>query len=150
MSLKQTIESDLLKAMKAGDETRKTALRAVIAGIKLAVVEKRHEPFSDEDVLAVIRKEIKSQREAIADAHKANRANLVQESEALIAALEAYLPKQLSREEIAAQARAAIAEVGAAGPADMGKVMKTLQPRLKGLADGKLVSEVVKELLAGQ
>jgi uncharacterized protein YqeY len=150
MSLKQTIESDLLKAMRAGDETRKTALRAVIAGIKLAVVEKRHEPFSDEDVLAVIRKEIKSQREAIADAHKANRANLVQESEALIAALEAYLPKQLSREEIAAQARAAIAEVGAAGPADMGKVMKTLQPRLKGLADGKLVSEVVKELLAGQ
>lgn len=150
MSLKETIESELLKAIKAGDERRKTALRAVIAGIKLAVVERRNEPFTDEDVLAVIRKEIKSQRESIADAQKANRADLVQDSEALIAVLEPYLPKQLSREEVLAQARAAIAEVGAAGPADMGKVMKVLQPRVKGLADSKLVSDVVKELLAGK
>lgn len=150
MSLKETIESELLKAIRAGDETRKTALRAVIAGIKLAVVERRNEPFTDEDVLAVVRREIKSQRESIADAQKANRADLVQDSEALIAVLESYLPKQLSREEVLAQARAAIAEVGAAGPADMGKVMKVLQPRLKGLADGKLVSDMVKELLAGK
>ena len=150
MSLKETIESELLKAIKAGDETRKTALRAIIAGIKLAVVERRNEPFTDEDVLAVVRREIKSQREFIADAQKANRADLVQDSEALIAVLESYLPKQLSREEVLAQARAAIAEVGAAGPADMGKVMKVVQPRVKGLADGKLVSDVVKELLAGK
>ena len=150
MSLKETIESELLKAIKAGDETRKTALRDVIAGIKLAVVERRNEPFTDEDVLAVVRREIKSQRESIADAQKANRADLVQDSEALIAVLESYLPKQLSREEVLAQARAAIAEVGAAGPADMGKVMKVLQLRVKGLADGKLVSDVVKELLAGK
>ena len=148
MSLKETIESELLKAMKAGDETRKTALRSVIAGIRLAVVEKRNQPFADDDVLDIIRKEIKSQRESIADAQKANRADLVQGSEALIAVLEPFLPRQMNQEEILAQARAAIAEVGAAGPADMGKVMKVLQPRVKGLADGKLVSDVVRELLA--
>ncbi|MBM4422883.1 MAG: GatB/YqeY domain-containing protein [Chloroflexi bacterium] len=147
MSLQQTIEAALKEAMRASDDTRKTALRSVIAGIKLVRVEKQAE-LTDDDVQAVIRKEIKSQRESIADAQKASRADLVSQSESLIAVLESFLPKQMTRDDVAAEARAAIAETGAAGPADMGKVMKVLQPKLKGLADGKLVSDVVKELLA--
>jgi uncharacterized protein YqeY len=146
MSLQQNIESELKNAMRASDETRKTALRSVIAGIKLAKVEKQAE-LTDDDVQAVIRKEIKSHRESIADAQKASRADLATQSEAIIAILESFLPKQFSRDEIVAQAQAVIAEVGASGPVDMGKVMKVLQPKLKGLADGKLVSDVVKELL---
>ncbi|HLF00471.1 MAG TPA: GatB/YqeY domain-containing protein [Anaerolineales bacterium] len=149
MSLQQTIEAALKDALRANDETRKTALRSVIAGIKLAKVEKQAE-LTDEEVLAVIGKEIKSQREAIADAEKAARADLIAPAQALMAVLESYLPRQLSREQVVAHANAAIAEAGAAGPADMGKVMKILQPKLKGLADGKVISEVVRELLAAK
>ncbi len=147
MSIKETIETELKNAMRSGDEVRKTALRSAIAGIKLAAVDK-HGELTDEETQNVIRKEIKSQRESIADAQKASRADLVERAEALIAILEAFLPRQMSRDEIAAQARGVIAEVGAGGPADTGKVMKVLQPKLKGLADGKLIGDVVKELLA--
>lgn len=148
MSLQATIESALKDAMRANDVPRKTALRSIIAGIKLAKVEKQAE-LTDEDVVAIVRKEIKSQREAIVDAQKASRADLVTESETLIAIYEGYVPQQLSREQVAEQVKAAIAETGASGPADMGKVMKVIQPKLKGLADGKTISDVVKELLAG-
>ena len=149
MSLQHSIESALKDALRSGDETRKTALRLVIAGIKNAKVEKQAE-LTDEDVQNIVSKEVKSQREAIADAQKAVRPDLVAQAENLIAAMETFLPKQLSRAEIAAHAQAVMAETGANGPADMGKVMKALQPKLKGLADGKLISDVVKELLAGK
>ena len=148
MSLKETIEAELKNAMRAGDETRKTALRGIIAGIKLAAVEQRGTDLTDDDVQNIVRKEVKAQREAIADAQKASRPELVAQSESLIAVLETFLPKQLSRAEIAAQAKAVMVEVGATGPGDIGKVMKVLQPKLKGLADSKLVGDVVKELLA--
>lgn len=147
MSLQQTIESALKDAMRAQDDTRRIALRSIIAGIKLEKVEKQAE-LTDDEVLSIIRKEIKGQREAIADAEKASRPDLIQKSEALIAIYESYLPQQLSREQVTEQAKAVITETGAVGPADMGKVMKILQPKVKGLADGKLVSDVVKELLA--
>lgn len=147
MTLQETIEAALKQALRAGDETRKTAVRSVLAGIKLAQVEKQSR-LSDEDVQGVIRKEVKSQREAMADAQKASRPDLVAEAEAMIGVLESFLPEQISRDQVLAQARQAIVEVGASGPADLGKVMKVLQPRLKGLADGKLVSEAVKELLS--
>ncbi len=147
MSLQQTIETALKDALRANDETRKTALRSVLAGVKLTRVEKQAE-LTDADVQSIIRKEVKSQREALADAEKAARADLIARAGAVIAVLESFLPQELSREEIAARAKAVIAEVGASGPADMGKVMKALQPQLKGLADGKLISEVVRDLLA--
>ncbi len=148
MSLKETVETELKNAMRAGDEIRKTALRGIIAGIKLAAVEQRGTELTDDDVQNIVRKEIKVQRESIADARKALRDDLVTRSEALIAVLETFLPRQFSRDEIIAQAKAVMAEVNAAGPADMGKVMKVLQPKLKGLADSRLVGDVVKELLA--
>ena len=149
MSLQQSIESALKDALRSGDETRKTALRLVIAGIKNAKVEKRAE-LTDEEVQSIVSKEVKSQREAIADAQKAARPALVAEAENLIAAMETFLPKQLSRAEIAAEVQAVMAEIGASSPGDVGKVMRVLQPKLKGLADGKLISEVVKELLSGK
>src|SRR3989304_3421739 len=91
MSIKETIEAELKNAMRSGDEVRKTALRSVIAGIKLAAVD-NHGALTDEEAQNVIRKEIKSQRESIADAQKASRADLVERAEAIITILEAFLP----------------------------------------------------------
>lgn len=150
MSLKQTIETELKNAMRNNDEKRKSAIRQINAGIKLWQVDNRGSEIDDNGVLGIIQKEIKSQREAIADAQKANRPELITEAEALIAVFESFLPKQLTREEVAAHVKAAIAEVGASSPADMGKVMKVIQPKLKGQAESKLISDVVKELLAAK
>ena len=148
MSLKQTIETELKNAMKANDDTRKIALRSVVAGIKLLQVEQRGTEITDNDVLTIVQKEIKSQRESIADAQKASRNDLIAQSESLISVLESFLPKQLSREDVIIHVKAAIVESGASGAGDMGKVMKIIQPKLKGQADNKIISEVVKELLA--
>ncbi len=132
--------------MRANDDLRKTSLRGIIAGIKLGRVDKQAD-LTDEEVQAVVRKEIKAQREAIADAQKAGRADLVTEAESRIKVFEEFIPKMLGRAEIVQQAQAVMAEVGETSPADMGKVMKVLQPKLKDQADGKLISEVVNELL---
>lgn len=148
MSLQQTIEAALKEALRANAETRKTTLRGVIAGIKNARVDKQAD-LTDEEVQGIVRKEIKAQREVIVDAQKAARPDLIAEAESKIQILEEFIPKQLSRADIAEQVKAIMAEVGASGPADMGKVMKVVQPRLKDLADGKTISDVVKELLQG-
>jgi uncharacterized protein YqeY len=155
--------------MKAGDETRKTALRQLLAGIRQGELEKRtataklqgqagalteaqlaaldRTSLDEAEALAVIQREAKSRRESIADAEKAGRADLVAANEAELRIIEAYLPKQLSRDEVAALARAAIAEAGATDLKQLGAVMKLLTPRTKGQADGRLVNEVVRELL---
>jgi hypothetical protein len=148
MSLQQTIEAALKEALRANAEIRKTTLRGVIAGIKNARVDKQAD-LTDEEVQGIVRKEIKAQREVIVDAQKAARPDLIAEAESKIQILEEFIPKQLSRADIAEQVKAIMAEVGASGPADMGKVMKVVQPRLKDLADGKTISDVVKELLQG-
>ena len=106
-------------------------------------------PLTDEEQLAVLTTEVKRRRETIADAEKAGRPDLVAREQAELAVVLGYLPKQMNREEVAAAARQVIAEVGAKGPQDAGKVMGKLMPQLKGKADGKMISEVVKELLAG-
>jgi uncharacterized protein YqeY len=106
-------------------------------------------PLTDEEQLAVLTTEVKRRRETIADAEKAGRSELLKQEQAELEILLDYLPKQLSREEVMAAAQKVVAEVGAKGPQDTGKVMSKLMPQLKGKADGKLISEVVKELLAG-
>jgi uncharacterized protein YqeY len=106
-------------------------------------------PLTDEEQLAVLTTEVKRRRETIADAEKAGRADLIAREQAELDVVLGYLPKQMSREEVAAAAQQVIAEVGAKGPQDTGKVMGKLMPQLKGKADGKMISEVVKELLAG-
>jgi uncharacterized protein YqeY len=106
-------------------------------------------PLTDEEQLSVLTTEVKRRRETIADAEKAGRADLIAREQAELDVVLGYLPKQMSREEVTAAAQAVIAEVGAKGPADTGKVMGKLMPQLKGKAGGKMISEVVKELLGG-
>ena len=148
MSLRDQLTGDLKTALKSSDETRKGTLRLLLAALKQAEIDKRPAGALDEgEVLAVIQKEAKSRRESIADAQRANRADLVAMNETELHVIESYLPKQLTREELVELARAAIAETGAGGPQQMGAVMKLLTPRTKGRADGRLVSDVVRELL---
>jgi len=103
----------------------------------------------DNDAIAVVQKEAKAHRESIADASKAGRDDLVAANEAELRIIEAYLPQQLSRDEIKVLAQAAIAETGVTDIKQLGAVMKVLTPRTKGRADGRLVNDVVRELLAG-
>jgi uncharacterized protein YqeY len=149
MNLKDKLTEDLKQTMRHRDEQRKSTLRLVMAAIKNAEIEKRRE-LTEEELLAVIAKEAKQRRESIAEFERGGRQDLVDREKAELQILLAYLPEQLSREEIAAQARQIIAEVGAASPAQMGQVMRQLMPLMQGKADGKLVSQVVKELLIGR
>lgn len=146
MDLRAKIESDLKDAMRASDDLRKRTLRMVLAGIRLADVEKGIK-VEDPGIIAIIQKEIKARRESILDAQKANRDDLVQSAQAEIPVLEAYLPQAVSETELKAMAAAVIQELNATTPADMGKVIKTLIAKLQGRAAGDQVSKVVRELL---
>ena len=147
MSLKDQLAEDLKDAMRQGDETRKTALRLTITAIKNAEVAAIKQ-FEDAEVIGVIGKQAKQRRESIEEYQKANRQDLADKEAAELKVLETYLPAQMSREDVAAEARKVIAEVGAKGPADKGRVMAALMPRLAGRADGKVVNEAVTELLS--
>jgi len=149
MSLKDKLTEDLKQAIRQGDQHRRSTLRLVMAAIKNAEIEKRRE-LDEGELLAIIAKEAKQRRESIAEFEKGGRQDLVDQEKAELEVLLAYLPKQLSREEIEAEARQAIEEVGATSLAQMGQVMRRLMPQMKGRADGKLVSQVVRELLAGE
>jgi uncharacterized protein YqeY len=146
MSLKDQLADDLKDAMRAGDESRKIALRLTITAIKNAEVAAIKQ-FDDPDVIGVIAKQAKQRRESIEEYTKANRQDLADKEAAELKVLEAYLPAQMSRDDVLAEARKVIEEVGAKGPPDKGRVMSALMPRLAGRADGKLVNEAVTELL---
>ena len=146
ISLKDQLAEDLKDAMRQGNETRKTALRLTIAAIKNAEVAAIKQ-LDDADVIGVIAKQAKQRRESIEEFQKANRQDLVDKEAAELKVLETYLPAQMSREDVAAEARKVIEETGAKGPQDKGRVMAALMPRLAGRADGKLVNEAVTELL---
>lgn len=148
MDLIDRLNADLKEAMRGGDQARKLALRAVKTAIRQAeVAGEEARALSEQEILAIIIKEAKQRREAMAEFEKGGRPDLVQQEQAELAVLESYLPKQLTREEIAERARRVIAEVGASGPQQMGLVMRPLMEELRGLADGKLVNQVVQELL---
>lgn len=151
MSLREQLSSDLKDAMRQRDEVRKRAIRSVIAAVKQAETELdasgNRVVLDDDGILAVIAKQARQRKESITEYRKGGREDLVAEEEAELAILEAYLPQQLTREEIEAEARQVIAEVGASSPRDMGKVMKPLMARLRGRADGRLANQVVRELL---
>lgn len=146
MDIKSTLQSDLKDAMRHGEETRKSTLRMALSAIKLAEVEKSAH-MDEAAYLAVIQKEIKSRRESIADAERANRPELIQQAEEEIKILQGYLPAALSEEELENIARAAISEAGASSIREMGQVMKILVPRLQGRATGDQASQVVRKLL---
>ena len=147
MSLKDKISDDLKQALRESDDVRKRTLRLLLAAVHNAEIEKGG-PLDDSGVLAVIAKQAKQRRESAEEFRKGGRQDLVEREEAEEAVLQAYLPAAMSREEIAAAARKVIAEVGAQGPRDVGKVMPVLVKQLAGRAEGSEISAVVRELLA--
>src|SRR5512144_1324280 len=146
MTIKTQLNESMKDAMKSGDEVRKRTVRMALAAIKQVEVDKRTE-LDDTAVMNLIQKEIKNRREALEEAKKANRADLIAANEAEIKVLEAFLPKAMPAEELRVLVQAAITETGAASPADMGKVMKLVMPRVAGRAPNDMVSAAVKELL---
>ena len=134
------------QAMKSGDEVRKRTTRFALANIKQAEVDKQT-TLDDAAVISLLQKEIKNRREAVDEAKKANREDLIANNEAEIKVLESFLPEAMSADELRTLAQAAIAETGASSPTDMGKVMKILVPKVAGRAAGNQISAVVKELL---
>ncbi len=146
MDTKARLEQALKEALRAKDGLRKETLRTALAEIKMAEVEKQR-PLTEAEVLAVLQKQVKMRRETLEAAQKAGRADLVARTQEVIRVLESFLPQPLSEAELEALARQVIAEVGAQGPRDMGKVMQALMPRLAGRATGKQASQVVRRLL---
>ena len=146
MSLKEQLNQELHEAMKARDARRRDTLRQVLTGINYLEVEVGH-PLNDAEVLDVIRRDAKRHRESIEEFHKGGRQDLVEQERAALALLETYLPQQMGRAEIEALVRQAISELGVSGKAQAGLVMKHLMAQVKGRADGKLVNQVVQELL---
>ncbi|MFC1993876.1 GatB/YqeY domain-containing protein [Chloroflexota bacterium] len=146
--LQDKLMSDLKEAMKSGDNVRRSVIRLVRAAIQnVEIAEQRI--LDDGSVSAVIAKEARQRRESIAEFKKGNRQDLVAKEEAELVILLAYLPEQLSREEIVAAARKVIEEIDARGPSDKGKVMPKIIADLKGKAEGREINAVVTELLSG-
>ena len=148
MSLKARISDDMKTAMKAKEAAKLAAIRLLLAAIKQKEVDERVE-LDDAAVAAVIEKLVKQRKDSVTQYEAANRQDLADAEKAEIAILAAYLPEKMSSEEIAAAVAAAVAQTGAKGPADMGKLMGVLKPQLAGKADMAEVSKLVKAALAG-
>ena len=142
MSMYDTLMNDMKAAMKAHDMTAVNAIRGVIAKAKDLTVNAGKE-MTDDAVVAVIAKGVKQREESIAQFVAAGRAELADGEKAELELLKKYLPAQLSEDEVAAAVKAVVAELGATSKKDMGRVMKEVMARVKGQADGKLVSKLV-------
>ncbi len=147
MSLKTRLSDDMKAAMKGGDKTRLAVIRLIQAAIKQREVDERIE-LDDAAVLAVLEKMTKQRKDSISQFEAAAREDLAAQERFELGVIEAYLPARLGEAEILAAIDAAIAETGAAGPSDMGKLMAVLKPRLAGQADMGKVSGLVKGRLA--
>ena len=147
MTLKESITEDMKAAMRAKDAPRLLTIRGLLAAIKQREVDERI-VVDDPGVISIIDKLVKQRKDSIAQFTAGNRQDLVDKESAELAVLEAYLPQRLSAEQIAREIAALVAELGAAGPADMGKVMGAVKTRLAGKADMALVSSAVKQALS--
>ncbi len=147
MSLKARISDDMKAAMRAKDSARLGTIRLLLAAIKQKEVDERIEP-DDAAIGGIVEKLIKQRKDSIGQFQAAGRADLVAAEQAELAVLQTYLPEQLPAAEVEAAVVAAIAESGAAGPKDMGKVMGLLKPRLAGRADMGQVSALIKARLS--
>ena len=145
-SLKERLNNDLKQAVKGGDRVRRSVLRLVLAAIQNAEIA-RKAALEDGDILGIIAKEARQHQESIEAFKQGNRHDLVAQEEDEMTILQQYLPRQITRDEIIAEARRIIEEVGAQGPGDKGKVMPKLIAQLKGRADGREINAVVTELL---
>jgi uncharacterized protein YqeY len=164
MTLKDQLMNDLRDAMRSGDALRRETIRMARAAIQSAEIEERTRLFEqgvsveeidarvgldDTAVQAVLMKAIKQRRESAEEYRRAKRDELADKELAEVAVLEAYLPRQMSDEEIEAEIAPLVAEIGVSGPKDMAKVMPAAMARLKGRADGRAVNRVVARLLSG-
>jgi len=148
MSLKDRINEDMKAAMRAKDSARLGTIRLLLAALKQKEVDERV-ALDDAGIIGVIDKLIKQRRDSVAAYQQAGRQDLADKENAEIQVLQAYLPQRLTAEEIAAEVRAIVAELGAQGPGDMGKVMGAAKTRLAGKAEMAQVSAAVKAALAG-
>lgn len=144
--LKERLNNDLKQAMRGGDKVRRSVIRLVLASVKNAEIA-RQAALEDSDILGAIAKEARQRQESIEAFKNGNRHDLVTQEEAELVILQEYLPQQITRDEIIAEARRIIDEVGAQGLSDKGKVMPKIITQLKGKADGREINAVVTELL---
>ncbi|NJN94172.1 MAG: GatB/YqeY domain-containing protein [Anaerolineales bacterium] len=147
MSLKDQLNEDLKIAMKSGEKIRTETLRSLKSAIKYAEIQAGNE-LDDSGVLGVVGQQAKQRRDSMAEFEKGNRADLIEKEAAELAILERYLPAQLPEAEIEAKARAVIAALGVTDAKGTGQVMKQLMAELKGQADGSVINQVVRRLLA--
>ena len=147
MALKDQLDADLKSAMKDKDQLKLSTVRMLKSAVKYREIELM-KPLDDAGVQGVIASEVKRRRDSVEQYRQGGREDLATKEEAEIVILQGYLPVQLGPEELGKLVEAAIARVGAQGPKDMGKVMKELQPEVQGKAEGRLVSELVKQRLA--
>ena len=146
MSIKEQLRDDMKAAMQAGETDKRDALRLLLAAIKQEEIDNQT-TLDDAGVQAVLTKQAKQRRESIADYQKAGRPEMAAQEENELALIEQYLPQMMSREEVRAIASKTITEMGAADIKEMGRVMGKLMPELKGKADGRIVNEVVRDIL---
>ena len=146
MSLRQDIHKDIALAMKAGEKERLSTVRMLMSAIKYKEVD-AHRELTDEETIAVISTLVKQRQDSIEQFTKGNRLDLVEKETKELEVLRTYLPPQLSEAEVRDIIKKAVAETGATGQKDMGKLMKVIMPQVKGKADGKLVNDIVKEAL---
>lgn len=146
MALKEQLLADLKASMKAKDTVKKSTVTIIRAAI-LQVEKDNKVELGDAEIQEIIAKQMKQRRDALDEFKKAERDDLIAQTEAEMRVIEAYLPKQLTQEEIEAIVDETIKETGAESAKDMGKIMGALMPKVKGLADGKLVNQIVREKL---
>jgi hypothetical protein len=145
--VKAKLQAALKEAMLNKDNFRRDVVRLMQSAIKQVEIDTRKE-VSNEDVVGILQKEVKKRRESIEEAKKVGRGDIVEKESAEAAVIETFLPQQLSRDEIVVLVKEAIATSGATSIKEMGKVMGVLMPKVKGIADGTLVNQVVKEFLS--
>lgn len=147
MTLFEQIDKDMIKALKGGDKLRLTVLRGLKSDLKYRRIDVGQD-LTPEQEIEVLAGAAKKRRDSIEQFRLGGRDDLVQSETFELDVINSYLPKQLTEEELRQMAEAAIAEVGADSPKQMGAVMKVLMPKVKGRADGKLVNKIISELLA--
>jgi uncharacterized protein YqeY len=148
LSLKTRLGEDLKNAMRSRDALRRSVLRLVLSAAHNEEIAKQTE-LDDEGITGVLVKQAQQRRESIEAYTQGERQDLADQEKAELEIIMAYLPEQMSREDVAAVVKKAIAETGAAGPQDMGKVMSRVMPEVRGKAQGREVSDIASELLKG-
>jgi uncharacterized protein YqeY len=145
--LKEKLQQDIKEALKSGNSHKRMVLGMVMSAVKNKEIDKKGD-LTDEEVIAVISSEVKKRRDSIMQFEKGGRPELAEQEKEEAKILMEYMPEQMSEEQIRAEVKKAISETGATDAKEMGKVMAALAPKIKGKADGQLVSKIVKEELS--